>query len=100
MNATTTTAPLTPAQIVGYMIGYVTSTRKFGQTYVHAPVRHASRFCFDVVPARIGDRAVRLSYSSWGRSWQGGGHKYKAHANWSDTGNPVPSKMLHDIIPA
>jgi len=82
------------------MIGYIVNTRQFGQTYVHAPVRNAKRFSFDVVPARVGERGVQLSYTSWGRSLQGNGHKYKSHANWADTGKPVPSKMLHDIIPA
>jgi hypothetical protein len=96
----TTTDSLTSSQLIGHMIGYIVLTRRFGQTYVHSPVRHASRFCFDVVPARIGDRAVRLDYKSWGRSLQGNGHKYKAHATWADTGKPVASKMLHDIVPA
>ena len=63
---------------------YVKQTRRFGSCYV-----------------RVGDRpnfgtldGITYSYRSYGRSLQNGGHKYKAYANYSDTGKPVPTKLL------
>ena len=63
---------------------YVLQTRRYGSCYV-----------------KVGDRpnfgtvdGITYSYTSWGRSLQSGGHKYKAHANYADTGTPVPTKLL------
>lgn len=87
-------------RLVHNMIGYVTATRRGGSTYIHTWVRDNARFAWDVVPATCDGREVRLSYSSYGRSWQGGGHKSKAHAAYRDTGKPVPSKLLSQVIAA
>ena len=87
-------------RLVHNMIGYVTATRRGGSTYIHAWVRDNARFAFDVAPATCDGRDVRLSYCSYGRSWQGGGHKSKAHAVYVDTGKPVPSKFLAQVIAA
>ena len=63
---------------------YVLQTRRYGSCYV-----------------KVGDRphfgtvdGITYSFTSWGRSLQSGGHKYKAHANYADTGKPVPSAKL------
>ena len=63
---------------------YVLQTRRYGSCYV-----------------KVGDRpnfgtvaGITYSYTSYGRSLQSGGHKYKAHANYADTGKPVPTKLL------
>ena len=44
---------------------------------------------------KVGD--VAFSISSYGRSLQGGGHKYKVAAKYCETGKPVPSKVLKSI---
>lgn len=63
---------------------YVLQTRRYGSCYV-----------------KVGDRpnfgtidGITYSYASWGRSLQIGGHKYKVHAKYADTGKPVPTKLL------
>ena len=78
-------------------IGYIKQSRKYGSTYVH--VRFRNNFSrFDVFPeAEHGGRKVKLSFCGYGRSLQSGGHKYKAHAYYRDTGKPVPSKKLNEI---
>ena len=63
---------------------YVLQTRRYGSCYV-----------------KVGDRpnfgtvdGIAYSFRSYGRSLQNGGHKYKAYANYADTGKPVPTKLL------
>ena len=76
------------------MLSYVRETRRYGQTYVHAAVR-----CevpgYEGMVGEIDGRAVKITYSGWGRSLQSKrGHKYKAHARFVDTDKPVPTKLL------
>ncbi len=78
------------------MIGYVIDTRKFGHTYIHAYIRNAFPG-YDGIVGKLGDREVKLTYEGYGRSLQAGGHKYKAHCRFVDTGKPVPSKDLLSI---
>lgn len=74
------------------LLRYVLETRKFGHTYIHAEPRRAYPLG---VETWLGDREIRITWSGWGRSLQTKrGHKYKAHANFVDTGKPVPSKLL------
>jgi hypothetical protein len=62
----------------------VLKTRTFGHCYVKVGDRHK----FGTVDG------ITYSFTSYGRSLQGGGHKYKVHANYSETGKPVPTKAL------
>ena len=80
------------------LVSYVMSTRVYGQCYVHANVRK-SMFGFEGIIAQVDGRPCRLTFTGWGRSLAGNGHKYKAHANFCDTGKPVPSILLRTITP-
>ena len=80
------------------LVGYIKQSRRYGSTYIHADVRKDC-MSFDCVPsAEVDGRGVKLSFCSYGRSLQSGGHKYKAHAYYRDTGKPVPSKKLNEIV--
>lgn len=68
-----------------YYAAQVLKTRSFGHTYVHSGGRRAFEH---------GD--IYFSVSGYGRSLQGGGHKYKVHA-YRD-GKPVPSKELKALL--
>ncbi len=63
-------------------------TRKFGYCYVPVGIRRK-------IQGWQGDRHndVQLTFCSYGRSLQGGGHKYKVYARYLD-GKPVPTKAL------
>ena len=63
---------------------YVLQTRRYGSCYVKA----GDRPNFGTIDG------ITYSYASYGRSLQNGGHRYKAHANYADTGKPVPTKLL------
>lgn len=80
------------------MISYVRMTRRYGQTYVHADVRQAV-YGWQGLSATLDGRQVLLTYRGWGRSLESGGHKYKAHARYQDTGRPVLTKDLLRICP-
>jgi hypothetical protein len=80
-----------PEDLPGILTNYVLQTRRFGHTYVHAAVRMAVDFNWH---HKVGD--VVFSINGYGRSLQGGGHKYKVHARY-DNGKPVPSKVLKSI---
>ena len=85
-----------PEYYLQSLLGYVMETRRYGSTYVHAPVRQ-SVMGWAGAEATLDGRAVRLTYGSWGRSLQAGGHKYKAWARYTDTGKPVPTKTLRQF---
>ena len=87
------------AQLLHALIGYVEKTRRYGHTYVHASVRQQT-YGWEGVHAKLDNREVKLTYTGWGRSLSSGGHKYKAHARFSDSGKPVRSKDLLNLIPA
>lgn len=80
------------------LISYVLATRLYGHCYIHANVRKAM-FGFEGITAEINGRSCRLTWCGWGRSLQSNGHKYKAHANFTDTGKPVPTILLRTITP-
>ena len=63
---------------------YVRQTRLYGSCYVKV----SDRANFGTVDG------IAYSFRSYGRSLQNGGHKYKAYANYADTGKPVPTKLL------
>ena len=79
------------------ILPYVTQTRKFGHTYVHANIRAAVTGWQGVEGSLNGERVV-ATYSGYGRSLQGGGHKYKAHCRYVATGKPVPTKLIASIL--
>lgn len=62
-------------------------TRKYGHCYVHASKRSKGWTSCNY-------EGIIFTYSSYGRSLAGGGHKYKVHARYFETGKPVPSKVL------
>lgn len=70
-----------------YWSGRALATRDFGHTYVHAAWRIAS----------YTEKGIVFTWSSWGRSLAGGGHKYKVHARYVATGEPVPTKVLKSL---
>jgi hypothetical protein len=79
------------------LLPYVTETRKYGATYVHAAVRKAI-FGWQGVEGTInGDRVV-ATFSGYGRSLENGGNKYKAHLRYVESGKPVPSKLISSIL--
>jgi hypothetical protein len=75
------TITITPLQ---YWTNAALATRDYGHTYVHAACRKDDYVHGDIV----------FKWSSWGRSLAGGGHKYKVHARYVTTGEPVPTKVL------
>jgi hypothetical protein len=86
-------------EIIITLVNNVRQTRRYGQTYVRSAIR-AEVIGWEGVTAQIGDRAVILTYSGYGRSLSAGGHKYKAHVRFADTDRPVPTKDLHLIASA
>lgn len=79
----------TPAELTRMLVAYALQTRDYGHTYVHSAVRQAVNFHFR---HEVDGMVFRIS--SYGRSLQGGGHKYKVHAISIANGKPVPSKVL------
>ncbi len=79
------------------LLPYVRATRKYGHTYVHAAVRNAVSGWQGVTGTLNGEPVV-ATYSGYGRSLQGGGHKYKAHCRYVASGKPVPSKLVASIL--
>lgn len=75
-----------------YWTGLTMQTRRFGHTYVHSGARAATSgfLAFE-------HDGIRFSFSGWGRSLNTGGHKYKVHARFADSGKPVPSKVLKSL---
>jgi len=90
-NTTTTNA-----DIVAMLVGNVADTRNYGSTYVKAAVRN-NVMGWKGVYGHVNGREVKMTFSGYGRSLQVGGHKYKAYANFADTGKPVPTVQLHMI---
>ena len=79
------------------LLPYVTQTRRYGSTYVHAAVR-ASVHGWQGVTGTLHGQQVVATYSGYGRSLAVGGHKYKAHLRFVATGKPVPSRHLASIL--
>ena len=90
MNTTTTTAQ---AYGLNYWIAQTLKTRHFGHTYVHTGARHSPGFAFRAFE----HDGIIFSYTGWGRSLNTGGHKYKVHARYADSGKPVPAKVLRNL---
>ena len=72
---------------LNYWTGRALATRDFGHTYVHAAWRTDDYVHGDIV----------FTWSGWGRSLLSGGHKYKVHARYIATGEPVPTKVLKSL---
>jgi len=72
---------------LNYWIGRALATRDFGHVYVHAAWRGEDYVHGDIV----------FVWSGWGRSLLSGGHKYKVHARYRSTGEPVPTKVLKSL---
>jgi hypothetical protein len=84
----------TPTARLAYLAALVHETRRYGQCYVHAGARGFA----DSVTGIVDGREVSFDSVSWGRSlYTPRGHKYKVHARYSDTREPVPSKKLGSI---
>ena len=79
------------------LLPYVRDTRNYGATYVHAAVRKAIFGWQGVEGTLNGDRVV-ATFSGYGRSLENGGHKYKAHLRYVESGKPVPSKLISSIL--
>ena len=80
------------------LLPYVTQTRRFGHTYVHANIRNAIDGWHGVTGTLDG-QAVVATFCGWGRSLQTPkGHKYKAHLRFVATGKPVPTKLIASIL--
>jgi len=78
------------------LLPYVTQTRRFGSTYVHATVR--ASVTGQGITGTLNGEPVVATYSGYGRSLQGGGHKYKAYCRYVASGKPVPSKLIASIL--
>jgi hypothetical protein len=76
-----------------YWIAQTLKTRRYGHTYVHAGARHSPGFAFRAFE----HDGIIFSYRGWGRSLNTGGHKYKVHATYAESGKPVPAKVLHSL---
>ena len=81
------------------LLRYVRATRQYGSTYVYAAVRNAVHGWQGVEGTLNGERVV-ATFCGYGRSLQGGGHKYKAHLRFVASGKPVPSKLISSIQPS
>ena len=66
-------------------------TRQWGHCYVHASKRANGWTSCNY-------EGITFTYSSYGRSLAGGGHKYKVHARYMATGEPVPTKVLKSLL--
>jgi hypothetical protein len=73
------------------LIPYVIQTRQYGSTYVHTAVRQ-SVDGFEGLAGTLDGEPVTATFCGYGRSLQGGGHKYKAHLRFAKSGKPVRSK--------
>ena len=72
---------------LNYWTGRALATRDYGHTYVHAAWRGDDYIHDDIV----------FVWSGFGRSLLSGGHKYKVHARYIATGEPVPTKVLKSL---
>lgn len=79
------------------LLPYVRDTRWFGHTYVKKAVRSAVGW--DGLCGTLDGRTVRATYCGYGRSLENGGHKYKAHLRYEDTGKPVPTRLIDHVQP-
>ena len=73
---------------VKYFLKAALETRRYGSTYIH-------------VGKRIGGfnyKNLRIFYTSFGKSLQNGGHKFKAYAWYVEDNKPVPSKEIKKMI--
>lgn len=95
MNTTTITeTPAAPVS-VRYWLSHVLHTRNFGSTYIHAAVREAHPHWEAIQFPELG---IEFRYGGYGRSLQGGGHKYKVSARYTATGKPVPTKAIRALL--
>lgn len=85
-----------PEHYLQSLLGYVFDTRRYGATYVHACVRQ-SVMGWRGAEATLDGKPVRLTFGSYGRSLQAGGHKFKAWCRYVETGKPVPTKALREF---
>jgi len=83
----------TTSSLIRSLISYTLQTRTFGHTYVHSAVRQNVQFHY-----KHEISGVIFRITSYGRSLQAGGHKYKVHAIDSVTGKPVRTKKLNEIF--
>jgi hypothetical protein len=80
------------------VLGYVFDTRRHGQTYVHSQIRdHCPGW--SGIAGMLDGKAVKVTWTSYGRSLSAGGHKYKAHCRYVDTGKPVLTRDLNKVAP-
>lgn len=79
------------------LLPYVSQTRRFGATYIHAAVRKAIRG-WEGLEGELNGQRVVATFCGWGRSLQTKkGHKYKAHLRYVTSGKPVPSKLINSV---
>ena len=76
-----------------YWIAQTLKTRRYGHTYFHAAALAEADFAFRAFE----HDGIIFSYTGWGRSLNTGGHKYKVHARYADSGKPVPAKVLRTL---
>ena len=81
--------PITPN--TAYWVALTITTRKYGSCYVHVAARDAAPSSYAC--HTVGD--ITFFYSSYGRSLQNGGHKYKVRA-YRD-GKPVRTNELRTL---
>jgi hypothetical protein len=79
------------------LLPYVQDTRNYGCTYVHAAVRKAIHG-WEGIQGTLNGECVVATFCGYGRSLQGGGHKYKAHLRYVASSKPVPSKLISQIV--
>lgn len=79
-------------ETVAKLISLALQTRSYGYCYVPAAIRQ-STFGWKGETYKN----IKLTYRGYGRSLQGGGHKYKVHARYIDTDSPVPTKVLKTV---
>ena len=84
MNTETATARKFDA---AYFAAQVIKTRKYGHTYVHAGA-----------PREFAHNDISFTVQGYGRSLQGGGHKYVVRA--TRNGKPVPAVELRTVATA
>lgn len=83
---------------IATLLPYVRDTRRFGHTYIHAAVRRAIHG-WQGIEGTLNGEPIVATFCGYGRSLQGGGHKYKAHLRYVSSGKPVPSKLIGFVKP-
>ena len=84
--------PAESAAELRYWVALTLATRAYGSCYLHKDKRGID-YTHDGDPTGY----IVFVWRSYGRSLAGGGHRYKVSARYTQTGKPVPTKVLKSL---